>query len=38
LREAKAKEQPDLPDGRILKFGSAAISLAGVYFLIQAIR
>jgi len=38
FRTSKAKEEPNLPDGRILKFGSAAISLAGIYFLIQAIR
>ena len=38
FRKSKVKEDPDLPDGRILKFGSAAISVAGIYFLIQAIR
>jgi hydrogenase/urease accessory protein HupE len=38
LRKSRVKENEAVPDGRILKFGSAAISLAGIYFLIQAIR
>jgi hypothetical protein len=37
VRKTRATEDR-VPDGRILKFGSAAISLAGIYSLIQAIR
>jgi len=37
VRKTRANEH-QVPDGRILKLGSAAISLAGIYFLIQAIR
>jgi hydrogenase/urease accessory protein HupE len=38
LRKSKLQNEPDLPGAAIMKFGSAAISLAGIYFLIQAIR
>jgi len=38
LRKSKTAQEPALLDIRILKLGSAAISLAGIYFLIQAIR
>jgi hypothetical protein len=37
IRKNKATED-NVADSRILKFGSAAISLAGIYFLVQAIR
>ena len=38
LRQASASDEPTALSDRILKFGSAAISLAGIYFFIQAIR
>ena len=38
LRKSKSDEDRTMPGGRIFKIGSAAISLAGLYFLIQAIR
>jgi len=38
LVRKRPKEHHEFPNGAILKFGSAAISIAGLYFLIQAIR